>query len=600
MDPNLDELLSEGTDSIDNTEHSTLSNSDDIGIDDVLAMSEEEIDQLLSAKKSGENSDQTIFAPTGKNFDELMDSMGEASQKGDLGVINDLLKKEQEEIPVDPSIARLLDNLDNSQLDFEDYSPEDLFDSTSAKKGKQKKAKKEGLFSKLFSKSDKSEDQKKKAAKKDKVKKQKSKKGKADKNVSDDVAKAKQKKDNTPLVADDTTVSSDVEGTVVQPDDYSSDFNMQDVEEFDIENLDDVQPDVRSVDDGDIQYQASDLFDHNSGDSDEQDTDADTQQTPDGENPLIVDVDQGVVQEFDADELDQLLEIRDKEDVPEEGADTVGEKKGLWAKIKDFLADDEEEEEEEAPKKDKKPKKNKKDAKKNEESEDGDEESSAKDDKKKKKEKKPKVKKAKAPKEEDTNAKKYPVKKMLLILLVFIAFGSAFALVSYMYMGHYTKQKGVAAYERGEYAECYQNLYGQHLTESQEIMFHKSEINLKMDLAKKNYIKFKTNGQTLKALDHIVQFFFRYDDTIADARNWNCAEVVQTTKDELEEAMLNDFGISIGKAKEIGNMESDYDYTRALLNIVNELDVSAPNTGHVEPDRSTEPGSDTDSYITED
>lgn len=559
MDSNLDEILSGEN---ENMEKTTLSNSDEVGIDDVLAMSEEEIDALLNARKNDDQDGSTIFAPEGSSYGDLMSSMGEASSQGDLGEINDLFRKEQEEIPVDPQIEKLLNNLNSDKLDFEDYSPEDLFEKKSPKRKKKQKGE-NGFFSKLFAKKEKAEKKpkdKKKTKETKKTKEPKKKEKNEEKGRKNTIKESSVNDQDSKLVGSSTNEIKDVDDAAV-----TSDFNLQDVEEFDIEKFSQLQTNPQEVEDGDIMYQTSDLFEHNEN----------SRITPENmlENANIFSQEEskGAIQEFDAEELDQLLEIRDREDVPKDNTDESVKKKGLWGKIKDFLTDDEEEVEEEVPKKEKKSKKDKKKGAKKEDSEEGEEGASGKADKKAKKEKKPKVKKAKAPKEEDENVKKYPVKKMLLILLVFICLGSAFSLIIYLYMGFYTKQKGVEAYEKGEYMECYQNLYGQHLTDSQQVMFHKSEINLKMELAKKNYVKYKANGQELKALDHLVQFFFRYDDTVAEARSWNCAEVVQSTRDSLEDSMYNDFGVTIGRAKEIANMESDYDYTRALLNIVNGL-----------------------------
>lgn len=626
MDPSMDEILNGEIENIDNITSSVseegiegdvsvpeasgtaVTQSDEVGIDDVLAMSEEEIDALLSARKSDQESDTSIFAPEAGNFDDLMNSMGDASEKGDIGEINDLFRKEQEEIPVDPQIERLLNNLDNDKLDFEDYSPEDLFENTTPQSPGNKKEKSGGLFSKLFAKKEKADKNKEKSTKKDsKVAKGREEK---DKRVEDKEEKKKEKnrkkiknkeekssKDkknpkansskNKKNVQNETEKEIDSLAAINEVEAGSSDFNLQDVDDFSIDDLDNLTEGARQVEDGEIQYSAADLFDH--------------QENENAADPVVANVDMqessslgtlstDTIQEFDAAELDQLLEIRDKDAEVKDPASVDGEKKGLLAKIKEFLTDDEEEVEEETPKKEKKSKKDKGNKKKGADSED-DEEGSSEKDAKKKKEKKPKVKKAKAPKEEDTNAKKYPVKKMLLILFVFLVFGCGFSLIAYLYMGFSTKQKAVAAYEQGDYAVCYQNLYGQRLTESQEILFHKSETNLKMDLAKKNYKKYKTSGEFLKALDHIVQFFYRYDDEVAQARQWNCAEVVQSTRDELEDAMYEDFGITIGQAKEIANMESDYDYTRALMNIVDGIipSVSDHNSsGSQNPDGQDE------------
>ncbi len=520
MDPNDELDFINDLENLDIEENTTSSDADNVSIDEVLSMSEEEINALLDEKKNGAgSSDSRFYADASLNDLLASDSM---KDDGNLHQIENLLHKEKEQIPVDKSIENMLNNLSNEKLEFENYDASDLFfdESKEKKKGKKKeKTKKKkvqrsaksgnsgGLLGGLKELLSKKKDSNKKKETKEKTKK----------NVKN-TENPTSKNDNLELTGDEST-------------------------ELTYESL---PEEVDLLEEAQFESQISE---------------------------------DSVVQELDAAELDSILEVRDSSDEAAEVIETLNpaegesKKKGLIQKIKDLLSEpDEEEEEQEAEKKPKKEKKKKgkgKDKDKGkEEAEDGEEEAAPDKKKKEKKPKKPKIKKAAPP----DNSKKFPVKRMLPILLVFLLIAIAFVTVVTLYMGYNNKKQGVAAYERGDYLECYKTLYGQNLTESQEIMFHKSEINLKMELIKNNYKEYKAQGRLVNALDHLIQFFCGYQKTREEAEKWNCGDVVVTTHDEMVDVMYQDYGISEEKAIEFGNIEDDYDYTRALMDYVSQLE----------------------------
>lgn len=217
--------------------------------------------------------------------------------------------------------------------------------------------------------------------------------------------------------------------------------------------------------------------------------------------------------------------------------------------------------------------KKKKNAKKEDEVE-GDENSKVKDKKKKDKkakEKKPKEKKVKVKTIDITDVDvSEPVSKKKVSLIFFVCIMLMFALVAIIvnYSGHVNRRLAEEAYESGDYLECYQMLYGQHMDESQEVMFHKSEIILKMDLFWNRYENYTQEKKLLEGLNKLIQFVFEYPDMQEYAAKWNSAGVVEETYVNVLNELYEEYRLEEQDAIDIANIESDIDYTKELTELV--------------------------------
>lgn len=229
------------------------------------------------------------------------------------------------------------------------------------------------------------------------------------------------------------------------------------------------------------------------------------------------------------------------------------------------------------PKKEKKSR-NKKNSKKDDKTEDGEEDDSKKS---KKKEKKPKEKKVKEKKVkiktvdiEDLDDSE-PVSKKKVVSIFFICIMLMLALVAIIvnYSGHANRRLAEEAYEGGDYLECYQMLYGQHMDESQEVMFHKSEITLKMDLFWNRYENYEREKNWLEGLNKLIQFVYEYPELHEFATTWNCENVVEATYANVVNELYEEYRLQEQDALNIANLESDIDYTRELVDIVEKKEL---------------------------
>lgn len=174
-------------------------------------------------------------------------------------------------------------------------------------------------------------------------------------------------------------------------------------------------------------------------------------------------------------------------------------------------------------------------------------------------------------KELDEEAEEAPNKKkvvMVFLASILILFG--FLVVNYYFTGHANKRLAQEAFEEENYLECYQLLYGQHLNDSQKVMYHRSELILKDGIFWRDYDAYVKQAKWLEGLDELVQYVHNYPELEEYAEKWNCDDIVKSTYEQIQSILQKDYETDIEKAAEIAGLVKDEDYTRALLKIVEE------------------------------
>jgi len=271
-------------------------------------------------------------------------------------------------------------------------------------------------------------------------------------------------------------------------------------------------------------------------------------------------------------------------------------KKSLFARFMEFITEEDEEDEKEnenlpvsdenkqimdemdkkgKKKKDKKLKKSKKgkDVKgENPEGAEGEEAEGAEKGGKKKKKKEKKPKKEKAPKvvEVASNGKnkKLPVKKVMAIVGVGLSL-ILIITVATTFVGDFSvKRAGKKAYYEGNYQECYQNLYGKELNESEQVMYNKSEsiLTIKMWLREYELLAAEPDAQ-LEALDSLIQSIYKYPTLYAHASEWNAGTEVAEIYSQMLTILSEKYHISEEQAMEIASAENDVVYTKMVMAI---------------------------------
>ena len=331
-------------------------------------------------------------------------------------------------------------------------------------------------------------------------------------------------------------------------------------------------------------------------------------------------------EEEPAQEEPQALSEAEIDNILDKESSAKDKKKGLFARLLSMLTDEDEEEDEErsslklsdenaavldqldAEGDGGKGKKKKKKKKKKDSGPEGDngEESGEESEGKVKKAKKKKEKKEKAPAEDEKPGKKLNVKKVAAVFGLCLTILFAVLIISRL-MGAYTvKKEAREAYAAGDYQTAYQDLFGQDLNESDEIIFKKSECILRIRLWLREYEILKEESD-IKALDSLIQTVSRYPGLYESAVRWQCLDDVEPLYRQMVDALWTEYGLTEDQAKEIAMLRSDVDYTRAVYAVINGLNsnsepeeelpeepLSAPDPALVdELPGESDPGSDT-------
>lgn len=247
-----------------------------------------------------------------------------------------------------------------------------------------------------------------------------------------------------------------------------------------------------------------------------------------------------------------------------------------------------EEQAKEKPKKAEKTKKKKdKNKKKASEKEEDGEEGSSK--KKKVKEKKVKEKKIKEKPVVLYDYDETPLTKKKICFVFFICIMLMLAILALIitFAGHRNKRLAEEAYEQGDYLQCYQLLYGQHLSEGQAVIYNKAKIHLKMDALWNRYNEYMKTKQTLRGLDKLVQFVYEYPRISAYAQEWNCEDVTDSTYNDVLAILYEDYKLTEGDVLVIANIPDDVDYTRVLSELVEKREKGLLKYPNMLPEEET-------------
>ncbi|MCH5275983.1 MAG: hypothetical protein J1E65_09085 [Lachnospiraceae bacterium] len=197
----------------------------------------------------------------------------------------------------------------------------------------------------------------------------------------------------------------------------------------------------------------------------------------------------------------------------------------------------------------------------------GNKKGNKKDAKKEKPKKAPKPKKEK-PKKEPAVPEK-PSKKIskasIIVILLFAGtvFGIIFFASSFL-SGMLQKQRAKDAFAKQDYFSCYQELYGQNLSEEEDMMFHHARTVLKVERRLARYESYLENYQMLEALDTLMQALVDYDDLYTEAQSYGAEAEVNSYYAKIYEILERDYGLSREAAHAIAGCDSKREYTRYL------------------------------------
>ena len=212
------------------------------------------------------------------------------------------------------------------------------------------------------------------------------------------------------------------------------------------------------------------------------------------------------------------------------------------------------------------------------------EDKTAEQDKKKKKEKKKKDKPAKGkakkaskkkkekpevPEQEEKASKGYTKKNIILVCLFSAAvFAVLYLSISYVAPG-YAKKNAVTAFENQDYLTCYENLYGQNLTEREQQLFTFSNMVLRMQKKISDYDKYVEDGENLYALDSLMQAVEEYEETQEEALACGADGEMLKLYREVLTILQENYGLDEEGVRGIAFCNNKVEYTRMLDTLIN-------------------------------
>lgn len=264
----------------------------------------------------------------------------------------------------------------------------------------------------------------------------------------------------------------------------------------------------------------------------------------------------------------RLMEELTREEEEPENQESVDENEEI---LKELEAEDQIKEKKknkkEKKKKDKKGKKSK-NASADEENEDASGEEEGK--KKKKKPKREKKEKAKGSKEKSP---KILSKKMLFSMIAFCAtIIAAIVLLSIFLPDYADKKNARTAFYTGDYSKVYELLYDKNLNQSDQLIFERANVVLKLQRRLDSYELNKKIGQEAEALDALLQGTLKYEEILSDA-TYGAEEELQALYRKILDHLEQDYGIGEEEARTINSYDSET-YSRKIYSVVNGEDFS--------------------------
>ena len=270
-----------------------------------------------------------------------------------------------------------------------------------------------------------------------------------------------------------------------------------------------------------------------------------------------------------------MLTEEDEEEVPKKGGVPEADSTGVTDENLSILDELSKEEKKKTRKEKKEEKKKAKEAKKKGNSAlgadgEGGEEDSEGDDKNNKKEKKKKVKKEKPRKVVDIDAKpekKLSRKKVSVIFVLCLSILAMILILQNVVLNLSNLKEARWAFDNADYETCYANLYGEDLSEEDELIFQKSYVILCVQRKLDSYENFKQMDMGVEALNALFEGVRVYRDMEEKAESLGILNRITPIYGIIYDT-LTSYGLSDADIEEILAYESRVSYTKRLESIV--------------------------------
>lgn len=245
---------------------------------------------------------------------------------------------------------------------------------------------------------------------------------------------------------------------------------------------------------------------------------------------------------------------------------------------KEILEEVDKEEDGKKGKKKKKKKKGKGKEASEGEGEDEAEEGEEGEDSGKKKKKAPKEKKERKPLILDIDTGK-PLSKKNVKLIFFMAATLLVLIVlfSKLVPGILINSSARRAYYKGDYETTYNSFFGEKLSDSDQILFDRSEVILKMSHKFDAYNAYMNMNMQTEALDQLLQAVANYEKWLIKAETTGAVSEFNKEYTKILGALSMSFNLTENDAKEICALATDTEYSLKIYSIITGTEYINPN-----------------------
>ena len=180
--------------------------------------------------------------------------------------------------------------------------------------------------------------------------------------------------------------------------------------------------------------------------------------------------------------------------------------------------------------------------------------------------------KVKKPKEVD-NTPPLPKKPVILIFIMAI---SIFALIL---LGsnniQYAQDVGTAKteYANGEYIKAYESIAGMSVKKRDQSLYDKAKIMANVQQEYDAYLTMMDLKEYELALDALVRGIGRCDNFADDVAALEATGELELARGQLVQGLSDSFGVTVDQARELYALHKRKDYTKALQEILKNLDL---------------------------
>jgi len=188
--------------------------------------------------------------------------------------------------------------------------------------------------------------------------------------------------------------------------------------------------------------------------------------------------------------------------------------------------------------------------------------------KKEKKPKPPKPKKEKKPKDPGPPEKRLPKKKVIAVAIFFTSFLAAVTFCTFAFANIGYESAAKTNYQKGDYKGAYESLNGlDHISAESQDIYNRAYVLMRLQRRLDAYNEFEQRGDSLGAIDSLIQGVQIRDGLTEYAASLEVGSQFEEIYQEILNTLSGMFGVDETRARELYDISDKVQYTMALMDV---------------------------------